>query len=227
MSGLLRLLGRAGKAAFKSKHAPAVAATTAAGVTTISTVDTTVGATGHLTLDPDGDINLNAIADVNIPANIGLTFGDAGEKIEGDGTHLSISSSAYLKIDTVLGTDFQASAVGFTLGTPTYNASDTDVDFKTGNKQFVTFGSGNIADLNLKFPATSGNFVLLLKQDGTGGRTITSYKTFDQVDGNESTVVWAGGSNPTLTTTADKIDIMSFYWDNTNHKAYGTITQNF
>jgi len=40
-----------------------------------------------------GDIDLNAGADVNIPANIGLTFGDDGEKIEGDGTDLTISSS--------------------------------------------------------------------------------------------------------------------------------------
>ena len=40
-----------------------------------------------------GDIDLNAGADVNIPANIGLTFGDDGEKIEGDGTDLTINSS--------------------------------------------------------------------------------------------------------------------------------------
>ena len=31
--------------------------------------------------------------DINIPANIGLTFGDDGEKIEGDGTDLTISGN--------------------------------------------------------------------------------------------------------------------------------------
>ena len=48
-----------------------------------------------LTIDTNGagDINLTAGADVNIPANIGLTFGDDGEKIEGDGTDLTINSS--------------------------------------------------------------------------------------------------------------------------------------
>ena len=68
------------------------------GVTTLSTTDADT-AVGHLTLDPDGDINLNAIADVNIPANIGLTFGDAGEKIEGNGSQLSIASSSHLTVD--------------------------------------------------------------------------------------------------------------------------------
>ena len=45
--------------------------------------------------------------------------------------------------------EFNACGVGFNLKTPTYNASDTDVDFTAGNKQFVTFGAGNITDLNL------------------------------------------------------------------------------
>ena len=39
------------------------------------------------------DIDLTATNDVNIPANVGLTFGDDGEKIEGDGTNLTITSS--------------------------------------------------------------------------------------------------------------------------------------
>ena len=32
---------------------------------------------------------------------------------------------------------------------------------------------------------------------------------------------------PTLTTTANKLDIISFYWDNDNHKAYGVASLNF
>ena len=85
----------------------------------------------------------------------------------------------------------------------------------------------NITDLNLNFPDVSCNCVLLVKQDGTGSRTITNYKTFDQAGGNESTVKFAGGSNPALTTTANKLDIFSFYWDNDNHTAYGVVSQNF
>ena len=40
-----------------------------------------------------GDIELEATNDINIPADVGLTFGDDGEKIEGDGTDLTISGN--------------------------------------------------------------------------------------------------------------------------------------
>ena len=65
---------------------------------TISSTDTN----GPITIDTHGtgDINLTAGADVNIPANIGLTFGDDGEKIEGNGDHLTIASSGNLIINT-------------------------------------------------------------------------------------------------------------------------------
>ena len=39
------------------------------------------------------DLHIVSGADINIPANIGLTFGDDGEKIEGDGTDLTISGN--------------------------------------------------------------------------------------------------------------------------------------
>ena len=53
-------------------------------------------------IESDGtDININVgtNGDVNIPANIGLTFGNDGEKIEGDGTDLTIASSGKLALD--------------------------------------------------------------------------------------------------------------------------------
>ena len=94
----------------------------------------------------------------------------------------------------------------------------------------ATFGSGNITDVQLYFPAISGNFVLVLKQDGTGSRTVTNWKAFDSA-GNaangSSTVKWAGGSAPTLSTGGNAIDIISFYWDATNEVAYGVASLNF
>ena len=143
----------------------------------------------------------------------------------------TISSSSSLKFDTGTNVDFQTSPAGFTLGTPTYDATDTNVDFNTGNKQFVTFGSGNITDLNLIFPKVSGNFVLMLKQDGTGSRTVTNYKAWDRVDSSaaagSATVKFAGGSNPTLTTDANHVDIISFFYDDTNEIAYGVASLDF
>jgi hypothetical protein len=49
-------------------------------------------AAANTTLTASTDITLSAGADVNIPANVGLTFGDDGEKIEGNGTNLTVTS---------------------------------------------------------------------------------------------------------------------------------------
>ena len=65
-------------------------------VDTITLDAAEIDATGALTLDAGADITLDATGDVNVPANIGMTFGNDGEKIEGDGTDLTIASSAKL-----------------------------------------------------------------------------------------------------------------------------------
>jgi hypothetical protein len=53
---------------------------------------------GDLTIDVAGDLILEAGADINVPANIGMTFGDDGEKIEGNGTDLTINASNDLNL---------------------------------------------------------------------------------------------------------------------------------
>ena len=45
------------------------------------------------TFNSGNDINLTATTDINIPSNVGLTFGNDAEKIEGDGTDLTISGN--------------------------------------------------------------------------------------------------------------------------------------
>jgi hypothetical protein len=64
--------------------------------------------------------------------------------------------------------------------------------------------------------ATSGkSFIMFLKQDATGSRTVTW-----------STVKWAGGTAPTITSTASRQDILSFFADGTNW--YGVVVaQNY
>ena len=64
--------------------------------------------------------------------------------------------------------------------------------------------------------ATAGkSFILLLKQDATGSRTVTW-----------TTVKWPGGTAPTITATASKQDIYSFFAEGTNW--YGvTVGQNY
>jgi hypothetical protein len=209
--------------------------TFANGVALLGTVDA-AGSDGYMTIQPDGNLNLNpATGIINFTDNsdtddafkitvVGGTGATTLETISdaADG-HLSIVADGHV--------EFDGCGVGFDLVTPTYNASDTDVDFTTGNKQFVNFGSGNITDLNLIFPKTSGNFVLMLKQDGTGSRTVTNYKVWDIVNSDaasgSATVKFAGGSNPTLTTDANHVDIISFFYDADNEIAYGVASLDF
>jgi hypothetical protein len=59
------------------------------------------------------------------------------------------------------------------------------------------------------------SFILFLRQDATGSRAVTW-----------STVYWPGDTAPTITTTASKQDIFSFFSDGT--KWYGTtVGQNY
>src|SRR3990167_672614 len=68
----------------------------------------------------------------------------------------------------------------------------------SGNKQRVTLaGNRTLALSNVQ---NGHAFVIRLLQDGTGSRTVTWF----------STIKWAGGSAPTLTTTANKADVLGF-----------------
>jgi hypothetical protein len=82
-----------------------------------------------------------------------------------------------------------------------------------GTFQIVTL-TGN-ATITMPTATSGKSFLLLLKQDGTGGRTVTW-----------STVKWPGGTAPTITSAASKQDIFSFFADGTNW--YGvTVSQNY
>jgi hypothetical protein len=144
--------------------------------------------------------------------------------------HLKLDIDGYIKLDPVTYT-YSELPIGFTQDEPTFDATDTIVLFSTkGNKAKVTL-TNNCTDIHFKFPAVSGNFICVLLQDGTGGRTISNWKTQDSAGnagaGNSGEVLWAGGTEPTNTETADKADIASFYWDADNEIAYGTYTYNF
>ena len=126
--------------------------------------------------------------------------------------------------------------------TSEYGGGDTtDVDFRLGNKVELTLtddiaGSGE--NINLIFPAVSGNFLLVLVQgnatctvhsDGWKARNVKGALCKDNLGttGTEGEVRWAGGTPPTLTTTQYKSDIISIYWDADNETACTTASLNF
>lgn len=82
-----------------------------------------------------------------------------------------------------------------------------------GTVQIITL-TGN-ATITMPTAAAGKSFILLLRQDATGSRTVTW-----------STVNWPSGTAPTITATASKQDIYSFFSDGTSW--YGiTAGQNY
>jgi len=109
--------------------------------------------------------------------------------------------------------DCQAHSVGFTQQTATGDGTTT-IDWKLGNKFYFTFGAQNDT-FTFTAPTHECNLLLVLKQDGTGGRTATW----------PVTVLWPAGTAPTLSTGINAIDIIAFYYDGTNY--FGVSNLNF
>jgi len=82
-----------------------------------------------------------------------------------------------------------------------------------GTVQIITLTGS--ATITMPTAVNGKSFIMFLRQDATGSRTVTW-----------STVNWAGGTAPTVTSTASKQDIYSFFSDGTSW--YGvTVGQNY
>ena len=146
--------------------------------------------------------------------------------------------------------NIREACAGFTGQAATFSTSgvigdgndSTDVDFRFSNKFLLRLTdniSGSSEFINMIFPNVSGNFLLTVLQDGTGSRTVASAGWvayhYDETlcdnsfgaDGTDGAVRWAAGSAPTLTTTANKTDIISIYWDANEQTAFCVATLNF
>ena len=86
------------------------------------------------------------------------------------------------------------------------------IDLSVGNCLFITLNNNiTLSLVNAKI----GVYILQIKQDATGSRTITW----------PSSIKWSGASAPTLTTTANAWDIVTLVYDGTYFS--GTSTLNF
>ena len=159
------------------------------------------------------DITLTPVGDVNLPANIGLTFGNDGEKIEGDGTDLTISGN---NINLTAVTDVVIPAnVGITFGTGEKIEGDsTDLTVTSGGainltavtdvvipaNVGLTFGTGEkIEGDNTDLTVTSGGLITLTATgntvvtnnaivSGTLGAGATTVTSLSATDGNITNV---------------------------------------
>jgi len=125
--------------------------------------------------------------------------------------------------DTV---DIPSGSTGTNLGltNPTVtNYVETLYSANTSTAITVNLANGTVQNLTLTGNATitmptavaGKSFIIMLRQDATGSRSVTW-----------STVVWPGGTAPTITGTASKMDMYSFFSDGTSW--YGvTVSQNY
>jgi len=99
------------------------------------------------------DLNLTSGADINIPSGIGLTFGNDGEKIEGNGTKLDIAAA---EIDfSIEGSgDINIGAdIGLTFG------NDGEKIEGNGTRMSIASGTGMVLDCegDVEINADGGN----------------------------------------------------------------------
>jgi len=178
--------------------------------------DTNIGIA--ITAKGAGDIALNAGADVNIPANKGLTFGDDGEKIEGDGTDLTIASSAKLNLtattDVILPPN--VGLIFDTAGAEKIESDGTDLSISVGSN-----GDINIpANIGLTF----GDDGEKIEGDGTdltiAGNNINltavadivvpanvgiTFGTGEKIEGDSTDLTITSGGALNLTATTDVV----------------------
>lgn len=91
-----------------------------------------------------------------------------------------------------------APVAGYDSHTPSASGTAT-LDLSSATRHSVAFPAGNIT-IALSNATAGQYFQVELTQDATGSRTVSWF----------STIRWAGGSAPTLTTTANKRDVFGF-----------------
>lgn len=136
----------------------------------------------------------------------GSTTVTIGNVTSGPTTMTSAITSA------AVGFEFLAAAGNKTLPVAYFTLTDgatitPDAVYGTRMLQTVTLGAAGRTMANPTNARNGAVLILRILQDGTGSRTITTWGTLYK---------FAGGTNPTLTTTASKADIFGFIYDGTN-----------
>ena len=120
----------------------------------------------------------------------------------GAGTLAGASIVTYTGTETLTNKTLTNPTVTNYVETPFTANSSTAITLAltNGTVQIITL-TGN-ATITMPTATSGKSFIMFLKQDATGSRTVTW-----------STVKWAGGTAPTITSTASRQDILSFFAD--------------
>lgn len=97
--------------------------------------------------------------------------------------------------------------------------SGTTVSWDLETKQFASLSmAGNYTLSNPTNAPTSGrgNYILIVKQDSTGGRTLSFGSNYK----------FSNGNAPTLSTESNAVDVLTFIYDDVSGYMYGTAKLN-
>jgi hypothetical protein len=143
-------------------------------------------------------------------------------------SQLNVNSAFYVGCTTPtfsrvgMGTNVHANAVAVMAGqyfSPLVDDGNSGgfptIDWNAGNEHKITLTDN--ASIDFSNPLSGGRYVLLVFQDGTGGRTVTW----------PASVAWPSATPPTLTTGAGKMDIVTFFYDSTTTTYYGAYALNY
>ena len=144
---------------------------------------------------------------------------EGGEYISGDGNDLTLTTGRdliltagrALELDITGEVNFNTTTAGFT---PQTGTDAVSIDWGEGNKYNLLLNNSSTVTFGTN-PMTACNLLLKVLQGNGGSKVITWAVT-------SGTIYWAGGGvlntdEPTLTTTDDKTDILTFYFDGTNY----------
>ena len=167
----------------------------------------------------DLTVTVGSGGDINIGANIGVTFGDDGEKIEGDGTDLTIASSAKINLTATSdvhipnnvgivfggdsekiegdGTDMTISANNLTIDAAAdiiLDADGADIKFADGGTNLLSFTNSS-SDVVIK-PLVDTKDIIFHQYDGTSILEINDggYALFTAAALNAEIALSDGGS---------------------------------
>jgi len=170
------------------------------------TATTFAGAvTGNVTGDLTGNVTGNVTGDLT-----GAVTGAASDNLLlAGGTMAGVIDHNDLGVTKPLLKDYSE-----TINVIAATTVTTDIDVSLGNVVDMTLD--NSPTLTFSNPAptgTGGSFTLMLRQDASGSRTVTW----------PGSVRWAAATAPTLTTTASRVDIITFVTMDEGTKWYGFV----